>query len=166
VAQIAPHLAGELGRIVDRYGPVVELMAGQPRTLLHGGCRSTNILVRVASDPARVCIIDWEEAAYGPPLLDLAYLLDGIEPPTLDPILDAYVAEARADDLPPRREMKAVIDCFRLHMTLTMLGQAVLKGYKEKDVAKLLAIATRLSDAACGKARSRRPAPPVPGGGF
>jgi hypothetical protein len=149
VARLAPHLAGDLGRIVGRYGPVVERMAGQPRTLVHGGCRSTNILVQVTSDPARVCILDWEEAAYGPPLLDLAYLLDGIEPPTLDPLLDAYVAEARVYDLPlpPRRDMKYVIDCFRLHMTLTMLGQAVLKGYKEKDVAKLLAIAGRLSDA-------------------
>jgi hypothetical protein len=157
VTELAPHLAGELNRIVDRYAPVVRMMAGQPRTLVHGGCRSTNILVEVASDPGRVCIIDWEEAAFGAPLLDLAYLLDGIEPPTLDPLLDAYVAEARAYDLPlpPRRDMKHLIDCFRLHMTLTMLGQAVLKGYKEKDVAKLLAIASWLSDVICGGGSQR-----------
>src|SRR5262245_23114167 len=156
VTELAPHLAGELKRIVDRYAPVVRLMAAQPLTLVHGGCRSTNILVKVASDPGRVCIIDWEEAAFGAPLLDLAYLLDGIEPPTLDPLLDVYVAEARAYDLslPPRQDMKYVIDCFRLHMTLTMLGQAVLKGYKEKDVAKLLAIAGRLSDV-CGGGSQR-----------
>ena len=35
-------------------------------------------------------------------------------------------------------------------MTLAMLGHAVLKGYKEKDVAKLLGIAGRLSDSVCG----------------
>jgi len=152
VAQIAPRLAGQLKRIVDRYGAVVDLMAGQRRTLVHGGCRSTNILVQGAPDPSRVCILDWEEAAFGAPLLDLAYLLDGIEPPTLDPLLDAYVAEARACDLslPPRRDMKHVIDCFRLHMTLAMLARAMLKGYKEKDVAKLIAIAGRLSDSVCG----------------
>src|SRR5262249_37540942 len=82
--------------------------ADGPRRVRRGGCRSTNILVRVASAPDRVCILDWEEAAYGPPLLDLAYLLDGIEPPTLGPLLDAYLAEARAYGLalPPRREMK------------------------------------------------------------
>ena len=87
----------------------------------------------------------------GAPLLDLAYLLDGIEPPALDPLLDSYVREARSYDLPlpPRREMKYVLDCFRLHMTLTMLGHAVLKGYQEPGVAKLLAIAGRLSDAVC-----------------
>src|SRR5262245_30572943 len=161
VSQVAPFLAGELNRIVDRYGPVMELMAGQPRTLVQGGCRPTNILVRVAADPARVCILDWEEAGFGAPLVDLAYLLDGIEPPALDPLLDAYVREARAYDLPlpPRPDMKYVLDCFRLHMTLTMLGHAVRKGYKDKDVAKLLAIASRLGDAVC------RGGAAVPGGG-
>src|SRR5215470_7572875 len=39
VEQVAPHLAGELARVVDRYGPVVRLMAEQPRTLVQGGCR-------------------------------------------------------------------------------------------------------------------------------
>jgi Phosphotransferase enzyme family len=157
VSAIAPHRAGELTRVVDRYGPVVGVMIGQPRTLLHGGCRTSNILVSVASDPARVCILDWEEAAYGPPLLDVAYLLDGVESPTLDPLLDAYVREVRAYDLPlpPRQDLKLVIDCFRLHMTLAMLGQAVLKGYKEKDVTKLLAIAGQLSDAVSGGGTQR-----------
>jgi Phosphotransferase enzyme family len=149
VDHVAPHLGGEVARIVGRYGAFVGVLAGQPRTLVQGGCRPSNILVNVADDPGRVCIIDWEDAALGAPLLDLAYLLDGIEPPTLDPLLDAYLREARPYDLalPPRRDLKYILDCFRLHMTLTMLGHAVLKGYQEKGVAKLLAIAGRLSDA-------------------
>jgi hypothetical protein len=157
VGRIAPHLAGELVRVEACYGRVVDLMAGQPRTLVHGGCRTANILVKVASDPARVCVLDWEEAGFGAPLLDLAYLLDGIEPPTLDPLLDAYVRAARAYNLPlpPRRDMKYVLDCFRLHMTLTMLGHALRKGYKEKDVAKLLAITRRLSDSVSGGGTER-----------
>src|SRR5207248_1649161 len=84
VTRIAPRLAEELADIVSGYAPVVERMTDQPRTLLHGGCRPSNILVKVASDPARVCILDWEEAGCGAPLYDLAYLLDGIEPPILD----------------------------------------------------------------------------------
>lgn len=155
VTAIAPALLGDLEAIVERYAPVVDIMAAQPRTLIHGGCRSTNILVNVADDPSRACIIDWEEAAYGAPLYDLAYLLDGIEPPTLDPLLDAYRREALAYDiaLPARREMAYVMDCFRLHMILLMLGQAVLKRYDAAAVAKLLAIGTRLAAKVRGPVR-------------
>src|SRR5262249_53357385 len=77
VGQIAPPLGGGLAGLVGRYAPVVAAMTGQPPTLVHGGCRPSNILVRVAPDPSRVCILDWEEAAVGAPLFDVAYLLDG-----------------------------------------------------------------------------------------
>lgn len=169
VSRIAPHLDHELTAIARRYGPIVDVMMDQPRTLLHGGCRSTNILVNIASDPARVCIVDWEEAAFGAPLYDLAYLLDGIEPPTLDPLLDAHRREAMAHGLPipSRRKAKYVIDCFRLHMTFTMLAQGVLKGYDGKDMAKLLAIGGQLSDAVRGNTRprgARQAASPLEGG--
>jgi aminoglycoside phosphotransferase (APT) family kinase protein len=122
-------------------------MASQPPTLLHGGCRPTNILVKVASDPSRVCIIDWEEAAFGSPLYDVAYLLDGFEPPTLDRLLDAYRQEALAFDisLPPKEDMKYIVNCFRLHMVMNSLSQAALKGYKEKGIVKLLDIGKHLS---------------------
>ncbi len=145
VGQIAPHLVDRLTAIVSRYAPVVATMTGQPRTLVHGGCRPSNILVRVASGPSRVCILDWEEAAVGAPLFDVAYLLDGVEPPALDRCLDAYRRGASAYGLalPPPGEMKYVVDCFRLHMTVNSLSQAVLKKYKVQDVAKLLAIAER-----------------------
>src|SRR5262249_6567808 len=128
--------------------PVVAVMTDQPPSLVHGGCRPSNILVRVASDPSRVCILDWEEAAVGAPLFDVAYLLDGFEPPTLERFLDAYRRGASASGLAltPQGEMKSVVDCFRLHMTMNSLSQAVLKGYKERDVAKLLAIAERLDE--------------------
>jgi hypothetical protein len=154
VAAIAPESRSALDALAHRYAPIVDLLADQPRTLIHGGCRSTNILIQVVSDPARVCIIDWEEAALGAPLYDVAYLLDGIEPPVLDPLLDAYCREALAYDLPlpPRREMKYLIDCFRLHMIMVMLSQSLLKGYSPEAVAKLLGMGGRLADRVCGSA--------------
>jgi aminoglycoside phosphotransferase (APT) family kinase protein len=147
VSQISSQLADRLANIVDRYAPIVDIMASQPPTLLHGGCRPTNILVKVASDPSRVCIIDWEEAAFGSPLYDVAYLLDGFEPPTLDRLLDAYRQEALAFDisLPPKEDMKYIVNCFRLHMVMNSLSQAALKGYKEKGIVKLLDIGKHLS---------------------
>jgi len=147
VSQISPHLVARLAKIVEHYAQVVEVMAGQPLTLLHGGCRPSNVLIKVASAPSRVCIVDWEEAAFGAPLYDVAYLLDGIEPPILDRLLDAYRQEALAYDLPlpPEEEMKYVVCCFRLHIVMNSLSHAVLKGYKEKGIAKLLDIGDCLS---------------------
>jgi Phosphotransferase enzyme family len=155
VSQISPCLVDRLANIVDHYAPIVEVMVGQPPTLLHGGCRPTNILIKVASDPSRVCIIDWEEAGFGAPLYDVAYLLDGIEPPILDRLLDAYRQEALAYDLhlPPKENMKYIVDCFRLHMVMNSLSQAVLKGFKEKGVAKLLDMGERLSRIISGQAQ-------------
>jgi hypothetical protein len=155
VSQISPHLVDRLANIVGHYAPIVAVMTSQPPTLLHGGCRPTNILIKVASDPSRVCIIDWEEAGFGAPLYDVAYLLDGIEPPILDRLLDAYRQEALAYDLPlpPKEKMKYMVDCFRLQMVMNSLSQAVLKGYKEKGVAKLLDIGDRLSRIVFGKAQ-------------
>jgi aminoglycoside phosphotransferase (APT) family kinase protein len=146
VARIAPHLTGHLAHVVKHYGPVVDIMASQPATLVHGGCRPSNILINVASDPRRVCIVDWEEGGIGAPLFDVAYLLDGIDPPILDRLLDAYRQEALADamSLPNTRDTKHVVDCFRLHMTMNSLRQAVVKGYDERAVEKLLGIAHRL----------------------
>jgi aminoglycoside phosphotransferase (APT) family kinase protein len=148
VGQLAPHLVDRLAALVSRYAPVVAAMTGQPPTLVQGGCRPSNILVRVASDPSRVCILDWEEAAVGAPLFDVAHLLDGFEPPMLDRFLDAYRRGASAYGLalPPPGEMKYLVHCFRLHMSMNSLSRAVLKGYKERDVAKLLGIAERLDE--------------------
>jgi len=147
VSQISPHLVDRLANIVGHYAPIVAVMTSQPPTLLHGGCRSTNILIKVASDPSRVCIVDWEEAGFGAPLYDVAYLLDGIEPPTLDQLLDVYRQEALAYNLPlpPKEDMKYIVDCFRLQMVMNMLSQAVFKGYKEKGVSKLVDMGDHLS---------------------
>src|SRR5919198_216609 len=140
VSQITPHLVGRLEKLTRGYGVVVSVMTSQGQTFVHGGCRSTNILIRVANDPARVCILDWEEAGLGAALFDVAYLLDGIKSPLLDRLLEAY-RHGAADygmALPPLQEMKYAVECFRLHMAFNLLGRAVLKGYKEPDILKVL----------------------------
>ena len=159
VAQVAPHLVGRLENLVRGYAPVVAVMTGQPPTLVQGGCRPSNILIRVVSDPARVCILDWEEASFGAPLFDVAHLVDGIESPLLDRLLEAYRrgAAAYGMPLPPHEEMKYVVDCFRLHMAFNSLSRAVLKGYKESDILKLLDYGDGIGRAVYGRPRS-----PVP----
>lgn len=151
VAKIAPRLVARVEDLVRRYSPIVTvMMAGRPVTLLHGGCRPSNVLIRVSPDPSRVCILDWEEAGLGAPLFDVAHLVDGIDSPLLDRLLDAYRRGAAAFGVesPPPEEMKHAVDCFRLHMAFDLLGRAVLKGYGERDVLKVLDYADRVGHGA------------------
>lgn len=140
LAKLAPHELGRLEDLVDKYDPVMAVMTNQPRTLLQGGCRPSNVLIRVASDPSRVCILDWEQAAFGPPLFDLAHLVDGIESPLLDELIEAYRRGAAeyGMSLPADEEVNHTVDCFRLHMVVNLLARSVLKGYTENDMVKLL----------------------------
>jgi hypothetical protein len=149
VGRVAPHLLARLRPLVWLYESLVPAMTDQPPTLLHGGCRSTNILIRIASDRSRVCILDWEEAGFGPPLLDVAYLLDGIEPPTLGPLLEAYRREATAYGLtlPPPGEMEYLVQAFRLHVVIHSLGECVLKRFTQRGIGKLLDLGERIGSA-------------------
>jgi len=163
VAQVTPHLVGRLEKLVRPYAPVVSRMTGQPLTLVQGGCRPSNILVQVASDPGRVCILDWEEASFGVPLFDVAHLLDGIKSPLLDRLLEAYRQGAAEYglSLPALEEIKYLVDCFRLHMAFNSLSRAVLKGYKESDILKLLDYADAIGRAVYGRPPSLVPSPPT-----
>ena len=88
----------------------------------------------------RICAYDWEEAAFGAPLYDLAYLSDGFEPPTLDLMFDMYRQGAMKFGMPvpEQEEMTYVVNCFRLHMIVNLLAHAYVKQYDESDVTKLL----------------------------
>jgi hypothetical protein len=68
-----PALA-RFDRLMEGYPAVVAEMARQPRTLVHGDVFPSNI--HLQPGPA-VRPIDWESAALGAPLWDLARLLDG-----------------------------------------------------------------------------------------
>src|SRR5205807_1492303 len=83
-----------------------------------------NILIDARSEPARISPVDWEMAAVGSALYDLAYLAYGFEPPSLDRLIDAYRDEARAQDvaLPDREQMRQVLDSFRLGRLLRRGG--------------------------------------------
>jgi hypothetical protein len=143
VSQVAPHLAGRLADVVKNYGRLVAVMTGQPRALVHGSYRPQNLLVGPAG---RVCPVDWELAAVGAPLYDLAFLSDGFRPPERDRLWGAYL-EAAGDACRPtrgREEMHYLVDCFRLHKVLKSLGDARDKSFPEPTVAKLVGQAEKL----------------------
>jgi thiamine kinase-like enzyme len=62
--------------LARRYDRVIDRLTALPVTLIHGEFYASNILIQEAP-PYRVCPIDWEMAAVGPGLMDLAALTAG-----------------------------------------------------------------------------------------
>lgn len=146
VSQTSASLAARLGEVVSRYDRLVAVMVSQPSTLVHGSYRRENILVDGRAQPPRVCPIDWELAAIGARLYDLAFISDGFKPPELDRLWGAYREQAGIWDLPvpDREEMRYVVDCFRLHKVLKSLSESWKKRFPAATVAKLVEMAEGL----------------------
>jgi hypothetical protein len=64
-------------------GPLLSALARAPRTLVHGDYKLANLgtwpppqpLPRETGEGLRTIMLDWQDATFGPPLLDLAYFL-------------------------------------------------------------------------------------------
>jgi len=64
-------------RLSKNYDRVIERLSLMPETLLHGDFYASNILAREYHRGFQICPIDWEMAALGPGLIDLAALTSG-----------------------------------------------------------------------------------------
>ena len=65
-------------RLSRNYDRVVEHLMALPETFIHGEFYASNVLVQeTARGELRVCPVDWEMAAVGPGLIDLAALTAG-----------------------------------------------------------------------------------------
>jgi aminoglycoside phosphotransferase (APT) family kinase protein len=126
-----------LRRILSGYDDFVALMADQPSTLVHGSFRPENVLIDEPSRPSRVCVVDWERAAIGAPLHDLARFCDGYRGARLDRLLDSYGREATAHGVPvpDRGRALEVLDCFSLHRVVNAIGHAHEKGRTRRQVS-------------------------------
>jgi hypothetical protein len=62
-----------MAQVADHHQAVVARLLKAPATLVHGQLYPSNVLVA----PARICVLDWETAAHGPGVLDLAALVEG-----------------------------------------------------------------------------------------
>jgi Phosphotransferase enzyme family len=139
-----------LERLLARYEGSIDLLAAEEPVLVHGHYEAANILVDVEG-AARICPVDWELAALGSRLFDLASLCDGFEPPALHRIWDAYAegaAEAGLPAAPPREELRRAVDRLRLFRVVAWLGGAAEKRYSPSGVEKLLERGESLAPAA------------------
>jgi aminoglycoside phosphotransferase (APT) family kinase protein len=99
----------------ERHDQVVEALLTQPRTVLHGEFYASNVLVT----GLRVAPVDWELAAVGPGLTDLAALVSGWPPPDRAALVAAYGSEP---DVPAFTDRD--LDFARLQVAIQWLGWA------------------------------------------
>jgi Phosphotransferase enzyme family len=116
--------ASTLHAALDRYGEAIAPLAALPRTFVHGELYPSNVLVVRDDRGPRVCPIDWEMAAMGPGLVDLAALVGGWAPSERGRLVAAYLSglpEGDADR-PAAETLEADLARSRLHLALQWLG--------------------------------------------
>ncbi len=127
-AGIPRQTARSLARVLDAYPRVVERLLTFPTTLIHGEFYASNVLLQPQPGGWRVCAVDWEMAAVGPGLVDLAALTSGGGLSEADrTLLSAAYHQAlpRSSGWPrDSDEFLRVLDCCRLHLALQWLGWA------------------------------------------
>ena len=102
VGDQSPELSRQLEPIVGSYRRVADLIARQPATLVHNDLAPKNVIVDCATNPARICFVDWEMAGIGCGVLDLAHLKYGMAAEDDRTICAAYASELAGTGLLPR----------------------------------------------------------------
>jgi aminoglycoside phosphotransferase (APT) family kinase protein len=141
--------ASEAARFLDwltkRHDGIVEALLALPRTVLHGDFFASNVLVAGSARQPRVAPVDWELAAVGPGLSDLAALVSGDWDEAARGAMTAAYASARGIPRFSAREL----DFARLQLAVQCLGWAppqwqAPQGQRHDWLADAIALAERL----------------------
>jgi hypothetical protein len=146
VASRSADLAAKLERVVERNDAPAELLAAQPKTLVHNDLSPKNVIAYRSVSPARICFVDWEMAGIGCAVLDIVHLKYGLDPEQDRRMVDAYCAELAGTDLIPsgRRDRRSVFAACELHRTLHRLAHIDGWGTPLETVERWIADAHRL----------------------
>jgi Ser/Thr protein kinase RdoA (MazF antagonist) len=131
--------------IADRYDSVIEGLLDLPKTVIHGELYASNVLIAGDASALRVCPVDWELAAHGPGLVDLAALVSGgWAEQDREAIVAAYREAAGVAAFAPEQLALA-----RLHLAVQWLGWAPPswtppEGQRHDWLAEALALAEGL----------------------
>jgi hypothetical protein len=134
-------LQRRLEAAVAGYEAVIEKVCSAKPTLVHGSYRPKNILVDTCSPLVRICPADWELAAIGPPLHDLAFIADGLDRPAIEQLCESYAAEAATFGLAVTGtdDMFEELERLRLHKALRSLARSAEWEYPGDTVTKIVA---------------------------
>jgi hypothetical protein len=117
-----------IDRLAVRYDVVSEQLLSLPQTLLHGECFASNVLVAPGGElhAGRIHPVDWELAAVGPGVMDLAALTAGKwSDAERERFADAYWVKSReltGAELPPAGQLHRALAVARLHLAVQMVG--------------------------------------------
>ncbi len=147
VAAVDLLLERTLQEALEGYEGIAEELGGEPRTLVHGSFRPENILVDTLRVPRRIAPVDWEHAALGSALHDVAFLSAGLDRSKTERLLAAQRASAAEHglELPAGERAWELVTFLRLHKLLRSLGRAVRWSYPHETVEHLVTLAGRLS---------------------
>jgi len=123
--------------LAPSYERAIERLLALPATFIHGEFYASNVLVQ----GARICPVDWEMAALGPGLIDLAALTAG-----------QWTAEQRADlagaycgGVADKALLEA-LDCCRFHLAVRWLGWSAEWKPPAEHAQDWLQVATELAE--------------------
>jgi hypothetical protein len=119
-------IARGLARLASAHEAIVERLAALPVTFIHGEFYASNVLVQEGAGGVRVCPVDWEMAAVGPGLMDLAALVAGAwtgarRARIVESYWTALESHSRAA-WPHREAFLADLVCCRVQIAVQWLG--------------------------------------------
>jgi hypothetical protein len=116
--------AGLIQRVVEDYERVAVELAAERRTLVHGDLAPKNIVLADRDHTKRAVFVDWEWAAIGPGLGDLADLVNGLDEGAARRMLEAYAGSAGAAVPTEDRALTRSFKLALLHNTMFRLGRS------------------------------------------
>lgn len=136
-----------LAEVAAGYEAVVERLLSLPRTVIHGEFYASNVLVDDPAAPTRVCPVDWEQAAVGPALIDLAAHAGGRwGRDDRAAIAGAYRDALPQSEAPAPDTFERDLELCRLHLAFQWLGWAEEWTPPAEHVYDWAAEAVRLAD--------------------
>ncbi len=149
-ASDSPVTGRRFARLAEHYPTVIRRLTALPATLIHGEYYPSNILVRSQGEGVgQICPVDWELAAIGSGLIDLAALTSGDwNDRQRERMVSAYRDESGLAGVGgcSLAELIETIDHCRLHLAIQLLGWASDWAPPEEHTHNWLAEALRLAD--------------------
>lgn len=117
----------DIAWLAARYERVIDRLESLPPTFIHGEFYASNILTQETERGLRICPVDWETAAVGPGLIDLAALVTGHWTDEERRALAVAYHEGLDASGGERAELEDLLenlDYCRLHLAVQWLGWA------------------------------------------
>jgi hypothetical protein len=117
--------AAPLTDVAHCYSNIIEELLSLPVSAIHGEFYASNILVQRDPPAWRICPVDWEQAAMGPGLMDLAALTAGnwTEKERAELAQEYFnVLQTRGNDAMSRERFHRGFCLCRIHLAVQWLG--------------------------------------------